>query len=137
MMQDTTDCGCAPICVQTAGFDPTGRVLVRLRRGHKPVAARVSARLNAQDVRTFVDAGCDALVLMTQAHVAVIVDFAANETCLEQAASKPRILSCDAIDLAGAARLYVDGQTLHVRAHHMVLRAQGEQRLMGATVHVG
>ena len=53
-------------------------------------------------------------------------------------ADAPVVLRGDSLELGdGAARFWVEGRTLHCRAFHMNFRADGQQRLVGATIALG
>ena len=137
MMQHSAAYSSTPFFAQAVGQAPDGAVLVLLEGRTAAVAAATSARFDAEDVRRFTALRYQVLVVMTEHDVPVIIDFIAPPHTLRPACAPKRILRCDALDIGGQARLWTDGRTLHVRAFHMDLRAEGEQRLRGATVHVG
>jgi hypothetical protein len=137
MMQRSAAYGSTPFFAQAIGQAPDGAVLIALEGQPAPVAAATSARFDADDVRRFTALRYQVLVVMADHDVPVIVDFIAPPHTLRPTWAAKRILRCDALELGGQARLWADGRTLHVRAFHMDLRAEGEQRLRGATVHVG
>jgi hypothetical protein len=137
MMQHSAAHRLTPLLAQAVGQAPNGSVLVLLQGASLAVAAATSARFDAEDVRHYVASRYQVLVVMTEDDVPVILDFIAPPHTLKAAPSKGRIVRCDAIDIGGQARLWTEERTLHVRAFHMDLRAEGEQRLRGATVHVG
>ena len=137
MMQHSAARRFSPLFAQAVGQAPDGSVLVLLKGAQAAVAAATSARFEAQDVRRYIALRYQVLVVIAEDDVPVIVDFIAPPHTLQAAPPMPRVVRCDAIDLGGQARLWTDGRTLHVRAFHMDLRAEGEQRLRGATVHVG
>ncbi len=137
MMQYSATDGLLPRLLQTVGFSPQGAVL--LASGHEPApqVAHLSARLAEQDVGRFVAARCQALVITSACGALIIIDFVSNAQSRAEAA-QPQVLACDAIELGGGqARLWAQNGTLHIRAHTIDVMAQGEQRLRGATVHIG
>lgn len=126
-----------PLLRATHGFAPHGMVWVENAPHQDHLAARVSARFSPQELRRCVAAGLPALVMVTQCNTAVIIDFICAHSENAQV-TKQNVLTCDAIELGGGqARLWTEGRTLHIRAHHIDVMAEGEQRLRGATVHVG
>lgn len=136
MMQHVAVENGMPLMGSTHGFTEEGLVWVQCTGETRRRTASVSARISPHELRRFVAARLQVLVLLTRCDSAVIVEFIQPPSPAPEAA--PHVVACDVIDLGGGrARLWTEGRTLHIRAHNIDVMAQGEQRLRGATMHLG
>ena len=103
--------------------------------------AWVSHDIDLNVLRGYVSQGSPALVTQAGRNMWLITAFMhapARVAASTTGPAAPTVLRADMLELGGgAARMWVEGRTLHLRAFHMNLRAEGQQRLVGATIALG
>lgn len=129
------DRDCLGHCVS---IDAQGLVRLRLAQAGNQVLAWVHRDVDLAALREHVREGGPALLRPVGANTWLITALVHAPNQVRAEAIAPTVLRADAIELGnGAARIWAEGRTLHLRAYHMHLRAQGHQRLTAATLALG